>query len=278
MTTSRVPTWFVVASRLRGLGLAVGPGLIVGAFLLNLVADPPPALIVGLTFGGAVPLALGLAAAYWPGVPRIEPIEVGSPVRGRWVAINSPASKKPSHGTNGYGQTFAIDLIHEPEPGGRPVFGEGDGFRSPGGYPGFGQPVYAPSEGTVVRVHDSARDHRSRNSWAAYFYLIAEGMVREFGGPKLLLGNHVILDTGDGIHAVLAHLKIGSISVKVGQEVTAGQEIGQCGNSGNSSEPHLHFQLMDSPRPMFAAGLPFHMKNEQMKDDTPATGEARIFH
>ena len=45
--------------------------------------------------------------------------------------------------------------------------------------------------------------------------------------------------------------------VRPGDQVVAGQQLARCGNSGNSTEPHLHFQVMDHPRPAFAAGLPF---------------------
>ena len=83
------------------------------------------------------------------------------------------------------------------------------------------------------------------------------GVVRELLGPGGLLGNHIVIDLGDGAYAALAHLKRRSITVSEGQQVNLGQELAACGNSGNSSEPHLHFQLMDSQRLAFAAGLPF---------------------
>jgi murein DD-endopeptidase MepM/ murein hydrolase activator NlpD len=67
----------------------------------------------------------------------------------------------------------------------------------------------------------------------------------------------VVLDLGDGVYAALAHLRRGSVQVTKGQRVTAGQQIAECGNSGNSSEPHLHFQLMDHAHASIAAGLPF---------------------
>jgi murein DD-endopeptidase MepM/ murein hydrolase activator NlpD len=87
--------------------------------------------------------------------------------------------------------------------------------------------------------------------------------------PGALLGNHVVLDMGDGIFAVLAHLRHGSVKVKKGQRIRAGQPLAECGNSGNSSEPHIHFQLMDNPRTALAAGLPFRFANYEM----PKNGE-----
>ena len=109
----------------------------------------------------------------------------------------------------------------------------------------------------MVRAHDAERDHWSRTSPPALLYLVLEGMVRELLGPGRILGNHVVLDLGDGVHAVLAHLRRGSVRVRPGDRVAAaGQPLAACGNSGNSSEPHLHFQLMDHPSVLLAAGLP----------------------
>jgi murein DD-endopeptidase MepM/ murein hydrolase activator NlpD len=87
-------------------------------------------------------------------------------------------------------------------------------------------------------------------------YLVAEGMVRELLGPGRILGNHVVLDLGGGVYAALAHLRRGSLLVRRGDRVAAGQQLAECGNSGNSAEPHLHFQLMDHPSVLQAAGLP----------------------
>lgn len=187
-----------------------------------------------------------------------EPISVTSPVRGRWVAVNSPAEKVPSHGVHSAGQTYAIDLVHWPDSDeewmavhGWPL------MRRPDAFPGFGAPVYSPAGGRVVKARDRWRDHWSRNSWPALVFAFIEGSVRELFGPGALLGNHVVVDMGDGTYAALAHLKRGSVTVSLGQRVEAGQQLAECGNSGNTSEPHLHFQLMDSPRASFAAGLPF---------------------
>ncbi|CAM5539570.1 hypothetical protein SHIRM173S_08164 [Streptomyces hirsutus] len=59
-----------------------------------------------------------------PDHPRVarEQVEVGPPVTGGWSALNSPADRTPSHGVHAYGQTYAIDIVAEPEPGARPAF------------------------------------------------------------------------------------------------------------------------------------------------------------
>ena len=60
-----------------------------------------------------------------------------------------------------------------------------------------------------------------------------------------------------GLLVLLAHLRRGSVRVGAGDRVESGQQVGECGNSGNSTAPHLHFQVMDGPDPLAANGLPF---------------------
>ncbi|QNN83622.1 M23 family metallopeptidase [Brachybacterium sp. Z12] len=105
--------------------------------------------------------------------------------------------------------------------------------------------------------------------------MLLEGFVRSLGAPRHLLGDHVLLRAdgaglaarADGpapdvppdgtVVAVLAHLRRGSLQVAPGERVAAGQQLAECGNSGNSSDPHVHFQLMDGPDITTAHGLPF---------------------
>jgi len=236
----------VVCARVRMPLVWLGAALLVagGAFS----AGP-------LSVAGAVVFVPAIACYLRLGVLRGSPVTVSAPVRGRWRAINSPGDRVPSHGVVAYGQSHAVDLVHEPADEPRPAFGWWPIMRPAAAFPGFGQPVHAPMDGVVVRASSGQRDHLSRNSWPALAYLLAEG-VRELFGPRMMLGNHVILDRGDGVYAVLAHLRRGSARVRKGQSVRAGDLLAECGNSGNSTEPHLHFQLMDHPNPLFAAGLP----------------------
>ncbi|HEX2315487.1 MAG TPA: M23 family metallopeptidase [Thermomonospora sp.] len=234
-----------------------------------------------LTLAGFALILTGMTLMFLPAAaPRRPPVRVASPVRGRWLAVNSPADRVPSHGTHEFAQTYAVDLLYHPDPR-----REWKGVhrwplaRRPQTFPSFGQPLYAPADGVVVRAVDGQRDHWSRNSWPGLVYLlVVEGIVRGVASvlsPRFVLGNHVVLDLGDGVHAVLAHLRRGSLRVRPGQRVRAGEQVAECGNSGNSSEPHLHFQLMDGPRAVVAAGIP--MTFEYRVDDVEHYGvpEAR---
>ncbi|MFG2142063.1 peptidoglycan DD-metalloendopeptidase family protein [Streptomyces sp. NPDC048650] len=187
-----------------------------------------------------------------------EAVEVDVPVTGRWRALNSPADKVPSHGTRAYGQAYAIDIAAEPHEGARPGFGWWPLARRSEAFPAFGAELLAVADATVVRADDRQRDHLSRTSWFALLYFfVVEAIVRSLGGARRVIGNHVILDLGEGTHALYAHVKRGSLTVGVGDRVRTGQIVGRCGNSGNSTEPHVHFQLMDGADPDTANGTPF---------------------
>jgi murein DD-endopeptidase MepM/ murein hydrolase activator NlpD len=70
-------------------------------------------------------------------------------------------------------------------------------------------------------------------------------------------GNHVALDIGGGKYALYAHAQPGSLKVKVGDHVKRGQVLALLGNSGNSTEPHVHFQIADGPTFLSSEGVPY---------------------
>ncbi len=171
------------------------------------------------------------------------------PFTGRWVAQNSPADRVPSHGTEAFGSAHAIDFVAVDERGrSAPT-----SLRSmlatepPEGFVGFGAPILAPLDGTVVAVHDGEPDHEARRS---PFTLIPYALTqprRVRAGVAGIAGNHVVIAASPGgPFVLLAHLRRGSVRVRPGDEVTAGTQVGECGNSGNSTEPHVHVQASDS--------------------------------
>ncbi|MGW9021999.1 M23 family metallopeptidase [Leucobacter chromiiresistens] len=233
--------------------------------------DPPAAVAARASIAGPPLLLIGyLLVVLGPRlIPRRAPVTVASPVTGRWRALNSPASRVPSHGVRLFGQSHAIDLVAEPaDPahGVRPEFGSGAAMRPNADYPAFGAPVRAMLSGTVVRASDRRRDHRARSTRAALAYLTIEGELRLLGGPGLVVNNHVVIRDANGVFALVAHLQRGSVVVDVGDTVRAGDTIGRCGNSGNSSEPHVHAQRMDRASPAFAIGVPMRFAGVLLDD------------
>jgi hypothetical protein len=143
-----------------------------------------------------VALIVGLALYFRVGTLHAEPLVVRPPVVARWVPVNSPGTRVPSHGLHAWARRNAIDLIHTPNGSYRPKFGWRPLSRPADSFVSFGQPVVAPASGTVVGTYDKARDHRSRTSWLGLVYLLLEGSLRELTGPNRLLGNHVVIDPG----------------------------------------------------------------------------------
>ena len=111
-------------------------------------------------------------------------------------------------------------------------------------YLAWDQPIIAVADGTVVKVVSDSPD-------------ITPGNFPEGVAIGESTGNRIIEDIGGGVFALYAHLKQGSPTVKVGDKVTRGQVIGRLGNSGNTSEPHLHFQLERGIAPLASENVPF---------------------
>jgi hypothetical protein len=191
-----------------------------------------------------------------------NPDVVELPLRGDWSVERTPADRIPSHGTDVLGQRYAYDLVRTDH---RPGFhlhpaGTLRGLLLGGrtrDYYGWGQPVHAASGGVVVQAVDGVLErqwlHPVRESWSA----VRNTMAFARGGldPARLAGNHVIVGAG-GTYALYAHLAPGSVAVATGQGIHAGEVLGRVGHTGNSTAPHLHFQLMDSPDPLQARGIP----------------------
>lgn len=192
-------------------------------------------------------------------MPDPAPVVLALPFRGTWLARNSPARRVPSHGTHLFATTYAMDFVAVR---GRRTATRRDWRALLATEPvdrffAFDQPVLAPAAGRVVAVHDGEDDHVARRSPLAQLPYALTQAARIRRGAGAVAGNHVVVELADRAgHVLLAHLRAGSIRVRVGESIAAGRELGACGNSGNSTQPHLHIQLMDSADAASARGLP----------------------
>lgn len=226
------------------------------------VAVALPLLLLGvLPVSWALPIAVAIAMSSLligaaPRAAEHRAITVSAPVRGRWIALNSPGQKLPSHGTRTLGQYAAVDITYASTPDTPKFVRHGWRGSAPEEFPTFGADISAMAPGQVIRVRSRGRDHRARNTWQAVITMITvEGFLRSLLGPWALLGNHVIIAQADGTFAVYAHLRHRSITVVEGAHLNAGEKLGEVGNTGNSSVPHLHVHLMDRANLHAAAGL-----------------------
>lgn len=169
---------------------------------------------------------------------HVPDTDVTAPFDGEWTAVNGGVTEETSHSWGLVSQRYAYDFV---------VTEDGSTHRRSGDdltdYYAFGEPIRAPARGTVVKTKDSLRDYPKpgggRTEWRTWE----------------IAGNHVIIEHADDEYSMLAHLQEDSVTVDPGDEVRRGDVVGACGNSGNSSEPHLHYQLMDRRNFWTAAGL-----------------------
>lgn len=194
-----------------------------------------------------------------PGATR-EPVVLSLPFRDRWLVRNSPARRVPSHGVDLFGERYAIDFVGVDE---RRRTAERRDWRTllatepPERFLAFGRPVLAPGDGRVVHVHDGEIDHEGRRSRLSLLPYALGQAARIRQGFGAVAGNHVVIALGEvRAFVALVHLQAGSLTVRVGDRVTTGQQIAACGNSGNSTQPHVHLQVMDSADARVASGVP----------------------
>lgn len=151
------------------------------------------------------------------------------PFTGEWYVFNGGVNKSDSHSWEVVGQRYAYDFVVADDalrrwPGGKRGAHLEDYFC-------YGQPILAPAPGVVVEVRDSVPDAPGPGTGGV------DPFTRDFRG------NFVTIEHAEDEYSFLAHLVPESICAKRGDRVERGQKIGRCGNSGHSTEPHLHFHV-----------------------------------
>jgi hypothetical protein len=167
-------------------------------------------------------------------VPQKHTTVLRLPFAGRWQVVWGGDTKELNQHHDTPNQQYAFDFLGVDEQG---QTHKGDGTQNEDFY-AFGREVLAPADGVVTETIEGVRDNHP-------------GSMNPYSG----LGNAVFIQHRQGEVSVLAHFKQGSIRVKAGDQVKAGQVLGLCGNSGNSSEPHLHYHLQNTPIIQDAAGI-----------------------
>lgn len=202
-----------------------------------------------------------------------HPVTLAYPFRGRGQARNSPANRVPSHGTDLYATAYAIDFVPVDERGRSAPYTLRSFLRTepPETFVGYGWPVLAPVAGIVVAVHDGEPDHDAYRGLPSVRYALTQ-RERAAAGPTALMGNSVVIEASPGVLVALCHLRRGSTMVTVGKRVGVSDQVGACGNSGNSTEPHLHLQAMDRLDPEQAVALPISFGGHLPRNGDVVTG------
>lgn len=179
------------------------------------------------------------------------------PFSGEWFVFWGGDTKEQNYHVSSRSQKNAFDLVMVNE--------KGRSFKTNGrtndDYYVFGQPLLAVCDAVVVSTIDGVKEN-------------IPGQMN----PGQLTGNTVLLKTGANEYILYAHFKLNSIKVKAGEKVIKGQVLGLCGNSGNSSEPHLHFHIQDKEFMSGSTGVKSYFEkikvNGVLKNDySPVRGE-----
>ena len=171
------------------------------------------------------------------------------PLRGDFLVVTGHVSAPQGHEERS--QQFAYDVVAL---GPRLELLKGDGTKNED-FVGFGKDVMAPGPGTIVYARDDVADNPATGNQDF------EKLLALPDPPWGVGGNCAVIDHGNGEWSFLAHMRKGSVKVKKGDRVKAGDVIGQLGNSGATTGPHLHYHLMDGPRLLLSDGLPARFEN-----------------
>lgn len=181
-----------------------------------------------------------------------ENIIVDFPLRGHWTIL-----RPPGH------HPYAFDFIGTSQRTQKYFSGNFwhyiMGLASADDFYGWSQPVFAPFDGVVVQASDTWPDNKKVNListiviWFRATFLFRPKIDGSGIDIRPNAGNYVMIQADSGEVSFMAHMRCGSVKVSVGQKVIAGQMIGEVGNSGNTTAPHLHFNMFDQTNDLLKA-------------------------
>lgn len=194
---------------------------------------------------------------------RQRPVKIEFPLRGEWTAPTTPAKKIPSHGTDQMGLRYAFDFVRAD---GKDLHKEYDAgfwrfflFGVPlERFYCYGEKIYAPCDGEIVELVDGIRERKTVHWVRESFRAVKNALTFDENNDEysLIAGNYLVMKCSDEIYMAFVHLKTDSITVSLNEKIKQGTLLGRVGHSGNSTSPHLHFQVMDSADIKNSRGLP----------------------
>lgn len=179
-----------------------------------------------------------------PDVHQHTKIKYHLPFDGEWVVANGGIDRENSHSWNIFSQRYAYDFY---------IIQDGKTHKENGmnvyDYYCYDKVVLAPAKGIVVKILDIFDDTQ------------VTGKAEIQCDASDVRGNYILIQHASKEFSLIAHLKKGSFYVKEGDHVSCGQAIAHCGNSGNSSEPHIHFQVQEGKSFTKSCSLPICFEN-----------------
>lgn len=179
----------------------------------------------------------------------IPEVDYALPFAGEWYTVNGGVTKNTSHSWEILPQRFAYDFMILDEEG-RSFSGDKEDLHS---YYCYGKDILAPADGIVAAIKNQFPDCR----------IMADGQP-DPDTPDIG-GNRIIIRHAENEYSAVCHLMPESVTVQIGQMVKKGDVIAKCGNSGNTTEPHIHFQVQNTARFYSCLGIPVLFCNIQKK-------------
>ena len=166
------------------------------------------------------------------------------PFTGKWTVVNGGVDKRLSHSWGMGSQRYAYDFF-VPDDEGKTFAGDN---TSPQSYFCYGKDIIAPADGVVVKAYDKYKDSYvdGKKAYCAVYDM---------------RGNYIAIKHDNDEYSFIAHIMPNSIKVNIGDTVKQGEVIAKCGNSGYTSQPHIHFQIQTGKSFFLSAGLPIAFSN-----------------